>query len=107
MTTRTLASAETDLAAAADKLELARRGVGARFLQAYYSTFATIQRFPQLYSLVADGVPGLEIRNAILERYGHRVVYPVRPYEVVILAVAHTSRRPEHWHRRLDDPTLT
>lgn len=85
-------------------LESERRGTGFRFADAYERVRETLERFPQLFSPVEDDVPPHEIRNAILERFDYRVVYLVRPDEAVILAVAHTDRRPGHWHRRLDDP---
>ena len=107
MRTRALAPAVDELASTADYLEAKRRGAGRQFLRAYREAFNNIKRFPQMYSLAEDEVPGHEIRNAILERFDYRVVYLVRPDEAVILTVAHTSRRPGHWHRRLDDETLS
>jgi plasmid stabilization system protein ParE len=107
MTVRALVPATDELAVIADNLEKERRGYGRRFLRAYREVLDNLVRFPQIYSPVEDGVADLEIRNAILERFDYRIVYLARADEVVILAIAHTSRRPEHWHRRLRDDSLS
>lgn len=65
--------------------------------------YDTIGRFPQLYSPVEDGLPPHEIRNALFDHFDYRVIYTVRPDEAVVLTVTHTSRRPRHWHHRLDE----
>lgn len=36
-----------------------------------------------------------------LHKFRHLVVYVERPAEVIVVAVAHTSRRPGYWRRRL------
>ena len=80
--------------------------MGDRFLNEFAKIAEMLERLPQLYPLVEDDLPPHEIRNAILDRFDYRVIYLVRPNEVVILTVTHTSRRPEHWHDRLADPAL-
>ena len=107
MTVRTLVPADDEMNAVVDDLEYHRRGTGKRFLAAFRQVYSNVERFPQMYSLVDDDFPGYEVRNAIVERFHYRVIYLVRPDELVILAVAHTSRRPGHWHGRLDDETLS
>ena len=105
MTVRALAPAEADLLAAAGYLNGERPGVGDRLVDQYERVLATVERLPQLYPLVDDEVPEREFRNAILTRFRYRVVYEVRPDEVVVVAVAHTSLHPTHWHARVADPT--
>lgn len=106
MTVRELSNVAAELDRISSHLESERRGRGLKFLRAFHAAVAQIRQFPQIYSLADDGLPPHEVRNAILERFDYRVVYLVRPDEVVLLTVAHTSRRPEHWHRRLADPAL-
>jgi toxin ParE1/3/4 len=45
--------------------------------------------------------PGDEVRNLLLTRFPYRVVYLLQDDQTVIVAVAHTSRRPGYWHQRL------
>jgi plasmid stabilization system protein ParE len=106
MKVRALQAATDDLKSAADYLEAARSGTGGRLIAAYREVVRQLRIFPQLFSLVEDDFPPHEVRNAILERFYYRVIYLVKPDEAVILAVTHTSRRPEHWHGRPADPGI-
>jgi plasmid stabilization system protein ParE len=103
MTLRTTPAAIEDVAYLADQLEIDRAGRGARFLAAYRTAAENIERFPQMYPDAGDGLPGLEIRNALLDRFEYRVVYLVRETEAVIVAVTHARRRSGSWHSRVTE----
>ncbi len=103
MIVRTLDSANGDIIAVARSINRERIGWGDRFFNEYQRIAELIERYPQLYSPVEDGLPPHEIRNAIFARFDYRLIYVVRADEAVILAVTHTSRRPRHWHHRLDE----
>lgn len=98
MTVVELETVPPALHAAARVLETARRGRGARLLVEYRSALESIERFPALYPLVADPLPSRECRNALLGRLPYLVVYEVRPDEVLVVALIHTSRRDGVWH---------
>lgn len=102
MKVHALDAVEDDLHRAARYYEAERSGWGCLFVDSYLRILQTVERFPQFYSLVDDGVPNLEIRNAIFDRFDYRAIYIVRPAEAVILTVTHPRRRPRHWHDRLD-----
>ena len=106
MNVRELPAALDDVKAAVAYLEWQRSGTGGRLVRAYENVVTQLERFPQFYPVVEDDPPPPEVRNALLYPFDYRVIYLVRPDEAVILAVAHTSRRPGHWHSRLDDPAL-
>ena len=103
MIVRTLDSANTDILAIGRSINRERVGWDDLFFNEYQRIAELIERYPQLYSPVEDGLPPHEIRNAIFARFDYRLIYVVCPDEAVILAVAHTSRRPRHWHHRLDE----
>jgi plasmid stabilization system protein ParE len=103
MTLRVVPAANEDVAALADRLELARAGWGAKFLADYRTAAESVERFPQMFPLVDDGVAGLDIRHALLDRFELRVVYVVRDTEAVIVAVVHARRRGGSWHTRLTE----
>lgn len=42
-----------------------------------------------------------DTRRLLLRRFHHSLVYDLRPDEVVILAVAHHSQRPDSWRKHL------
>ena len=59
----------------------------------------------RLCRLIAESpAAGLEVRPAIrrriLRRFPYSILYTLENDEVVILAVAHQSRRPGYWNRR-------
>jgi plasmid stabilization system protein ParE len=39
-------------------------------------------------------------RYRLLNRFPYRVIYRERDHDIEILAVAHTSRKPDHWKNR-------
>jgi plasmid stabilization system protein ParE len=103
MTLRTTPGADNDVSELAAHLEIQRTGRGTRFLSDYRTAAENIERFPQMYPLVDDEVPGVEVRNAILERFELRVLYVIRQTEAVIIAVVHGRRMAASWHDRLSD----
>lgn len=103
MTVRALDAADLDLLLAARRLEQARPGWGVRLFAEYRAVLENLERFPQMYGLVEDELPGCEVRNAVLPRLKHRIVYEVREAEVLVVAVLHTSRRDNLWHARLEN----
>jgi toxin ParE1/3/4 len=56
-----------------------------------------ILRFPEAAPQWRDRA---DRRVAILERFPFTVPYQIKAQEIVILALAHTSRRPGYWSRR-------
>jgi hypothetical protein len=55
-------------------------------------------RWPRLQSPFA-------IRRAVVKRHPYLVVYAVLPDQLVIIAIAHTSKRPGYWRQRVADLT--
>ena len=45
---------------------------------------------------------GGDLRRALLHRFPFSLVYAVEPNAILIVAVAHQSRRPEYWKDRTD-----
>jgi plasmid stabilization system protein ParE len=68
------------------------------FTDAIDAAVAQIHRLPLAWSPYA-----MDTRRYVLRGYPYYVVYRADPSRVVIIAVAHTSRRPGYWHSRLDD----
>ena len=76
---------------------------GVRLFAEYRAALENVERFPQLYPLVEDGLPGREFRNAVLTRLNYRIVYEVRVSEVLVVAVLYTGRQSDLWHARITD----
>jgi plasmid stabilization system protein ParE len=60
-----------------------------------------IETAPRLHPPAEDAPTGYEVRNYLLPKYGYRIVYQVRPDELLVVAFLRTSRRPGSWHDRL------
>jgi plasmid stabilization system protein ParE len=90
-----LASAE--LAEAVRWYEHREPGLGDRFLQAVNSTIDLIQSHPDIGVPRASPLPS---RQFLVHGFPYRVVYRVRRDDIYVIAVAHTSRRPDYWKER-------
>jgi toxin ParE1/3/4 len=89
--------ASLELAEAVRWHEARRPGWGSRLFDAVAGTFAIIESFPEI---------GSSRRGQLLSRqlkvrgFPYVVAYRIRPTDVYIVAVAHTSRRPGYWKHR-------
>jgi len=72
-------------------------GLGAAFLGAVNTCFASIRRHPAAYQLVDP-----PMRRALLRRFPYAVFYEVGSVEIVVYAVFHGARNPRAWKRRRD-----
>jgi plasmid stabilization system protein ParE len=74
-----------------------RAGLGEEFLTEVDAVLAFIRAHPEL------GRPGRHgTRSYPTKRFPFRLVYEVEPDRIWIVAVAHLSRRPGYWARRLE-----
>ena len=94
--TRLLTTAETELLEAAEYYERQRPGVGRRFLDAVESAKVVLEHFPAIGTK-----QGKRFRSLDVQGFPYAVIYQVTPGECLIVAVAHTSRRPGYWKERL------
>jgi plasmid stabilization system protein ParE len=72
-------------------------GLGDQFLDLLTDSFRKIQSEPQRFAPVESIRSRREIRSCPLQRFPYQIIFEVRGDEVVVLAVAHTSRRPNYW----------
>jgi plasmid stabilization system protein ParE len=79
-----------------------REGLGDRFLTALYAAFDDLAADPRRMSLLeTDELSGREIRRARVAKFPYIVIFEVAESEIRVVAVAHTSRRPDYWIDRL------
>lgn len=88
-----------------DEAELPGRGL--RLEQQVARLVLRLRRFP----VSAPTWPGLdsahEVRRAKVRRHPFLVVYMVQSGQLIILAVAHTKKKPGYWASRIDKATRT
>jgi toxin ParE2 len=94
---RLLPEAEREIADAAEWYDGEQRGLGDEFLQSLRECRKAIGAFPESGS---PDVLGTRVRQT--RRFPYRLVYQIRRSEIVVIAVAHQSRRPDYWHERLN-----
>jgi toxin ParE1/3/4 len=88
--------ARRELTEARDYYDEQRPGYGERFVEAVEAEFALLVQFPEI---------GIRIRNHVrrrtITRWPYGIVYMIRGDELVVIAIAHHSRRPEYWRSRV------
>lgn len=101
MTLRILPEADGEVIAAAEWYDARRPGLGEQFLQ-------EVERAYQTFRSHTVGGSSLEyytgphlIRRVLLRRFPYAIVALLRDSETLVVAVAHTHRRPLYWADRL------
>jgi hypothetical protein len=82
---------------AVDYYESCRAGLGAELEVEIDAVLETILQFPHATPHWKDR---RDRRVAVLDRFPFTLVYQLKADEIVILALAHTSRSPGYWLRR-------
>ena len=91
--------AAKELVESAASYEAARPLLGDRFLDAVDLASRLARRHPAL------GLPGkVGTRSRRVRRFPYRLIYLEQPDRLWIVAVAHQSRRPDYWLRRVVTP---
>ena len=85
----------TEFEEAAVWYEQQRPGLGIQFVGEVERILELIAEQPDRYPIVFG-----TIREALVSRFPYCVYYRVRPDQVKVLAVFHTSRDPSTWQRR-------
>ena len=76
--------------------EHARPGFGAIFLDDIQYAIDAVREQPRLGEEIAYG-----FRQALARRFPFSVIYFIESGEIVVVAVAHQSRRPYYWKERM------
>ena len=89
-------AAEEELLDEIGYLELRATGLGRRYFAEVRRAENLISQFPQLAPEIAPG-----IRKRVLRKFRYSLLYTIEKDRVLILAVAHQSRRPGYWIGRV------
>ena len=94
-------AAEREAAEATDWYNARRSDLGFEFLEELQSQLAAIESDPERFARIQPTMAGREVRQARLTRFPYLVVFERKTDQTwVVLAVAHTSRRPGYWQYR-------
>ncbi len=80
-----------------DYYESRQPGLGTGLEDEIDAVFELIRRFPQA---APQWKSRADRRVAVLDRFPFTLPYQIAAHEIVVLALAHTSRRPGYWSRR-------
>jgi len=100
VTARFLAEAEAELSAAAQAYADARMELAEHFLTAVIDAVTDIEKHPLRFASPPKLRTSRLVRRKLLKGFPYSLVYEVRESELLILAVAHTSRKPGYWRNR-------
>ncbi len=85
-------AAEEELLHEIGYLELRADGLGRRFLAEVRRAEKLISQFPDSAEEIRQGV-----RRRLLRKFRYSLIYSIEKDGLLILAVAHHSRRPSYW----------
>lgn len=85
-------AAESELLNEIGYLEQRGRGLGRRFFAEISRAERLIAQFPESAQEIQPG-----IRKYVLQKFRYSLIYAIEEDGVLILAVAHHSRRPGYW----------
>ena len=88
--------AELESEEAALYYENRAESLGLRFVEELDKTFSHIKRFPKAWPEARD-----EIRKTRLNRFPYNVFYSIENNYILVLAIAHMSRKPFYWEDRI------
>ena len=100
MKLRLLAEAEAEIESARSYLNQQAHDLGTRFLDDLDLTMRDILEHPMSFPKLETLPPEEPYRRARLGTFRYAVVFEVLAAEILIVAVAHTSRQPNYWLSR-------
>jgi toxin ParE1/3/4 len=101
VTLRLLDEAKEEMRESAHWYEEKRAGLGADFVDAVERALELIEEHPRRFVKVKTRFDDREVRRFILKRFPFVIVYEVLSVETLVVAIAHTKRRPKYWEGRL------
>jgi toxin ParE1/3/4 len=90
--------ADAEFADAVRWYEEQRTGLGSEFLAAVREARKLIEDRPGIGATMRGAKRGE--RRLMVRRFPYQLIYYVRSHDIVLVAVAHTKRRPGYWKRR-------
>lgn len=96
MTVRVLEVAQQELDEAIAYYNGQAPGLGDAFLLETVATIDRVRRFPKAWHPLGESV-----RRCRLRRFPYGLIYQEDKGEILIVAVAHSHRRPDYWRDRV------
>jgi len=94
---RILEDAEAEILQARVYLEQQVPGLGGRFIDDLEITLAVIGCQPLIFPLLETLPDSSPYRRALLTVFRYAIIFEIAGEEILVVAVSHTSRRPNYW----------
>jgi plasmid stabilization system protein ParE len=96
MTFRFHPEARAELNHSVDFYEERQTRLGLEFLEEVYSAIQLIIEFPKAFPKQSKNT-----RKCLVNRFPFAIIYQIKPDEIFIVAIAHLSRKPGFWKKRV------
>lgn len=100
MSIRILSDAEEEIDSARHYFNRQAFALGDRFLDELQQVLEAIEDHPGNYPKLETFHASEPYRRALLKVFRYAVIFEIEAEEIVVLAVAHTSRLPTYWLKR-------
>ena len=100
MNARFLPEVDAEVHAAAQWYEDHQPGMADRFLDAVLAAQFEIEKYPLRFPPPPGVRTTRPVRRRLLDGFPYTMIYELRDDELLILAIAHTSRQPGYWKNR-------
>ncbi len=100
MRPRLIREAEKELRQAIRYYQRSRPGLGAEFYRSVVDTMTALSDHPERFPRYEGLSTRRQFRRARVKRFPYVVVFEILSHEILVVAVAHASRRPGFWRRR-------
>jgi plasmid stabilization system protein ParE len=102
VTLRLLDEAKQELRESARWYDEKRPGLGDEFVNAVESALEIIEQRPRQFTQVEIGDESREVRRCVLKRFPYLIVFEILAQETIVVAIAHSKRKPKYWKERLN-----
>jgi toxin ParE1/3/4 len=89
--------ARAEFLAAVEYYQTCRPGLGRRFREAVETELKNIGAMPFRFRVLHA-----PFRRCLIPKFAYCIIFTIEPSFVLIIAVAHTKRRPGYWHDRME-----
>jgi toxin ParE1/3/4 len=95
------AEVEAEIDAIVGWYERQRTGLSVDFFAELQAILDEVLLRPLRFAVLGKPKIARQLRRAPLQRFPYNVVFHVQNDEIFVVAVAHTSRKPNYWKKRL------
>lgn len=89
--------ARAEFLAAVEYYEEGQTGLGLRFRRAVEAEVESIGAMPFRFRVLHE-----PFRRCLIPKFPYAIIFSIEPDFVLVIALAHTKRRPGYWQDRID-----